>query len=86
MEADSTQRSRVLEDFMPRYMAAGGDETTGTYVQAQIERWSKDPTGRAGSIAMIADRIERFAQWSVGLGLVLEIRGFDLRVHFCNNN
>ncbi len=62
MEADSTQRNRVLEDFMPRYMAAGGDETTGTYVHAQIERWSKDPTGRAGSIAMIADRIELFAQ------------------------
>lgn len=62
MEADSTPRSRATADFMPRYMAAGGDETTGTYVQAQIEHWSKDPTGRAGSIAMIADRIELFAQ------------------------
>ena len=62
MEADSTRRSRVLEDFKPRYMAAGGDETIGTYVQAQLVRWSKDPFSRAGSIAMIADRIELFAQ------------------------
>ena len=62
MEADSTRRNRTVEDFMPRYMAAGGDETTGTYVQAQIERWSKDSFTRADSIAMIADRIELFAQ------------------------
>lgn len=62
MESDSTQPSRVLEDFMPRYMAAGGDEMIGTHMQAQIERWSKNPNGRAGSIAMIADRIELFDQ------------------------
>lgn len=62
MEADSTQSSSVLEEFMPRYLAAEGDETIGTYVQAQLERWSRDLRGRAGSIAMIADRIELFAQ------------------------
>ena len=62
MGAVSARRSRFLEDFMPTYTAAGGDETIGTYVQAQLERWSKDPLARAGSIAMIADRIELFAQ------------------------
>ena len=62
MEADSTRRSTDLEDFMERYRQAGGDETIGTSVKAQIAQLAKGPLARAGSIAKIADRIELFAQ------------------------
>ena len=62
MGTDPTRRSPDPEDFMERYRQAGGDETTGTAVQAQIAGWAESPLARTGSIAMIAETIELFAQ------------------------
>ena len=62
MELDPRMRSKVLEDFMEKYTAAGGDETTGTSVQAQIASWNKSPLMDVPSISMIAQKIELFAQ------------------------
>ena len=62
MAADPAKRLGVPADFMESYEAAGGDETTGAVVKAEIERWASDPQTRVPSLSVVAESIELFAQ------------------------
>ena len=66
MEPDPTGHLRPsmdsLEPFMDTYTAAGGDETTGTLVRSEIERWSQSINVSVPSITAMVEIIELFAQ------------------------
>jgi len=51
-----------LETFLDTYIAAGGDETTGSVVRDEIERWSHAFDASVPSITTAAATIELFAQ------------------------
>ena len=61
MEPDLTGRLSVAVDFMDRYIAAGGDETTGAVVHGEIGRWAQRGS-EVPSIAATVEIIELFAQ------------------------
>ena len=51
-----------LETFVDTYTTAGGDETTGTRVRDEIERWATVVGESVPSITTMAETIELFAQ------------------------
>ncbi len=62
MEPDLTRRLSVAGDFMDRYIAAGGDETTGAVVHGEIGHWAQRGS-EVPSIAAMVEIIELFAQY-----------------------
>ena len=66
MESGSTGHLRAsvdsLDQFMDTYTAAGGDETTGTLVRSEIERWANAVNVSVPPITAMAEIIELFAQ------------------------